>query len=306
MQAVDINAQSRPPKQIVMPAVQQDPDALRWLVEREGVDFGPFSQRQILDQLADGTLTPNSVLADVEREMRRTLAEFGEFETAMLQWVHRKDDREVAERRAEKEHRGKRDRQFKVWGGLALVLVLGVVIGTWQYVGSNRPEPIAAHLANTVTSLEWALPSIPAPEPEEVVKKIAPPPKVRKKRYRSPKKWSSAELAQMRREEQLASNSELGAGGANLGEFSRKAYDRVLARRTSRLYRCLMSEVTRRPGTKDMLVRTTVLPSGKIINVKMAGGTVAGVRCIRRAFTGARVPAFAGSNVKITLPFRLE
>ena len=110
----------------------------------------------------------------------------------------------------------------------------------------------------------------------------------------------------MRREAELAANSDLSDEGARRQPFSRAAFDRVLASRSRLIYQCLLKELKARPGTQDMAVSLTAMSSGKILNVQLNGGTVQGIRCLRRAFKGTKVPPFSGTNKSITLPYRLN
>jgi hypothetical protein len=290
--------------------LRKSPTLSRWLIEKDGVDFGPFNQEQILTKLYEGELSPHSVLADVESERRLTLAEYPEFQADMLQSLHKKDERETADREVKAVKKAKLDKGIKVWGSVSIVLVLALCIGAWQYIVSNRPEPVRANLSNAVSTLEWSLPSIsppePAPPPETSIAKKAKPKSQARRRTGSSKKWSNSEKNRMAREEQMAANSTLDGERGRTAAFSRRSFDRVLAKRTPRIYRCLMAEAKARPGVQDMMVDASVMSSGAIINVKMPGGTVPGIRCIRRAFQGARIPAFTGTNKTIRLPYRLD
>ncbi|MEE2756820.1 MAG: protein kinase [Myxococcota bacterium] len=285
-------------------------DTLRWLVERDGIDYGPFTRSQILEQLYDGTLTPRSILVDIETEKRTNLFEFEQFEAEMLKALHHKDDEESKAEAALAVKQDRLVRRVKVWGGLSAFLVIAAVAGAWQYTVSTRPEPSRPHLASAVQALEWTLPIISAPEKnikDRVSKRrTSKTRKGRLARSGNSKSWSRAERARMLEEEQMAANSDLDAEGGAKQPFSRRAFDRVLATRTARIYRCLLGELKARPGTQDMVVTLTAMASGQILNVRMAGGTVKGVRCVRRAFKGAKIPAFAGTNKTISLPYRLN
>ena len=114
------------------------------------------------------------------------------------------------------------------------------------------------------------------------------------------------ERAQIRREEQLAANSNLELGSGTGAAFDHVAFDRVINRRMRGIYRCLQSEVMRRPSVRALKLSVAVLPDGRLINAKLNGASVTGERCVRGVLRGARVPAFDGTNVKITLPYRFE
>ena len=289
--------------------------AFRWLIERDGVDFGPFTKSQILEQLAIGELTPRSVLVDIESDTRSHLAEFEVFEAAMLESLHKKDERETSARNERNIRRAKTDKRIKLWGSLVAVFLIASAIGIWQYQLAHQPEPVRLHLASAVESLEWILPVIPAPESIVSMDPQASNGRVpssargkgnRHSRRARGKTWSRSEAAQMRREAEMAANSDLSDEGSRRRPFSRAAFDRVLASRSRLIYRCLIKELKARPGTQDMAVTLTAMSSGKILNVQLNGGTVQGIRCLRRAFKGTTIPPFAGTNKSITLPYRLN
>ncbi|MEE2788244.1 MAG: hypothetical protein VX589_12950, partial [Myxococcota bacterium] len=233
------------------PGVQGDElSTLRWLVERDGVDYGPYTAQQLLDQLENDKISPTTVLCDLEADIRGTLAEFDLFEDKLAGWAIRKEDRAVAQREASHK-KSERRKKTLTWGTLAIIIGgLAAIGGGWAYYQSTLPDPIKAHLGMMISPMEWALPSIEL-APEQGVDD-ATEPSNKKKRKRSVARRgdgvSSSERAQIRREEQLAASSTLEMGSGTGASFDRIAFDRVINRRMRGIYRCLQSEVMRRPS----------------------------------------------------------
>jgi eukaryotic-like serine/threonine-protein kinase len=282
-------------------------ETLRWLVERDGVDYGPYTQAQVLAQLDTEALRPQSVIVDIETDERRPLAEFEDFENELLRFVHRKDDRDTQKRKDEHERSTVNQRRLMVWGGGSAALLLLLVIGGWRYHLSTLPEPVRANLATLVHPIDWPLPTIMPPDSAEGI--LDEPTRVVGKRSAAKSRRRGAtgnESARMRREERLAAQSELVMGSGSGASFDRAAFDRVIARRMRGIYKCLTGEVKRNTTLKAVHVSMAVLPKGDIINVKAPAMSKAGQRCVRGVLRGARVRPFDGINVKITLPYRFE
>lgn len=284
-----------------------DGTAQRWLVERDGVDFGPFSSKQIVDQLFKEEIGSETVLFDIETDRRLPMSEFDVFSETIVAWIHEKDQRE--KRRAEEAREAAARRRTRIVLGtiLAIVVLVGGGFGGWFWYQSTLPVPVKAGLADLVTPIKSGLPAVNLPEelPETAAE-------IRERREREAAvratRAAAAERAQVAREEALAANNVLDAAatGGGSGEFQRGAFDRAVASRQGQMFKCLQDEVRRDPSVKSLTVEITVLPSGELINVKMPGATSRGESCVRQSLRGLRVPSFAGTNVKVKLPFQFQ
>ena len=90
------NAPPKAPAGFVIPELRvagtgpDDGTAQRWLVERDGVDFGPYSSKQIVDQLFKEEIGSEAVLFDIETDRRLPMSEFDVFSETIVAWIHEK------------------------------------------------------------------------------------------------------------------------------------------------------------------------------------------------------------------------
>lgn len=284
---------------------EDDGTTQRWLMERDGIDYGPFTGKQMVEKLFKEEIDASTIVFDIETDRRLPLSEIDVFEDTMVAWVHEKDKRE--KRRAEEAEAAAARRRTRIVLGtiLFLLVTVGGGFGGWFFYQSTLPTPTKANLAGVVTVMKVGLPPVSLPEElPETAAEI----RERREKERADRlaRASAAERARIAREERLAASSSLNAEAGGSGRFDRGAFDRVMAGRQGKMVRCLQNEVRRNPKLKSLTVEITVIPSGELINVKMPGSSGRGQSCVRGALRGLRVPGFAGTNVKVKLPFQFQ
>lgn len=285
--------------------VDDDGTTKRWLVQQDGVDFGPFTLLEVKEKLFDESVDANTELYDIETDDRLPLNEFGPFEEILRTWMHEKSDRD--RKRQEATVAAGARRRNRLFMAMVLLVVGGAGggIGGWYLYQSNLPAPESPNLQTMALSLSASVPKVRLPEelsetPAETKERRQ---KVAAKRA---KVRNAAERRQMIREAQEAASSTLDAASGTGAKFDRQAFDRAIGGRQGRLMKCLQKEARRDPSVKTIKVAVTIVPKGKLINVKMPGASSAGTRCARKAYSGLKVPAFDGTNVKVTLPFTVR
>jgi serine/threonine protein kinase len=292
-------------------ATEDDGTTQRWLIEREGIDYGPFSTKQVIEQLFKEELSPDATLYDIEQDRRAPLSEFNVFDETLVAWGHEKAERQ--KRQAEEAARAAAVRRKR--------LVLGAVLGTLLLVGgtgggyawyrATRPVPVKAYLPTLVTRIQTALPAVRLPEelpetPAEVEeKRKAAVAVATQQRQRAEAARAAAQIAE---EERLMNESAVLNLNAQDGgrRFDRPSFDAAVARRNQQLTRCLQDEVRRDPSLKSLEVKVTVIPRGDLINVRLGAGSSAGNACVRAALAGLKVPPFDGTNLTVSLPFSFQ
>ncbi len=286
--------------------VEDDGTKQRWLVAKDGTDYGPFTRKDVVQQLREEKLTAQTVLYDIETDRRLELAEFSAFDDDLVAWTHERA--ELEKKRAEDAAAAAAARRTRVLVSVAAVVVLGTAgsAGGWFWYQSTLPTPVRAHLASLVSPVAGTLPAIPLPEElPETAAEVAE--KARKKKSARRGAAERAERAREMREARMAANNTLDAASGGTGaRFNRGALDKAIASRSGKLMGCLGQEAARRPGSKTIKVKLSAIPRGDLINVHLVGGTTAGSRCASRALRGLKVPAFDGTPVKITLPFQIQ
>lgn len=279
-----------------------DPDAPRWLVMKGGIDYGPYSQDQIIKQLFGLEISPDTELCDMETGERATLAEFPEMEDLLATWVHKKAEFEA--RNAEL-MRKRRIRQKLVWS-LSAIVAVGLSVGGFLYgpqiYESMLPPPAA------LSKIAWAqdFPKMKALE------KLQENPEVKAERLRlaqaaKAKRASDQEARAMAQEAREASTVNVNLDGKAVGrEFSSSLATQAINQRKSSLMKCITAEMERSPSTSLFKVSVTVQPSGRFINARLTNGTNAGDRCVFRAIRNLKMLPFDGSDRTISIPFQVR
>ena len=280
----------------------------RWLVEKGGIDYGPFTMPQIVEKLRAEEIFPETNLYDIETDRRIPLSEHAVFDAALVSWLHERA--ELEKRRAEDARVASDKRRSRLVFGVAAAIVLtigGVFAGKAAYEAS-LPTPVKAHLQALVAQWPGALPSINLPDeaaPETPAEIAA---RAKSRAAQGATRRAIDDQRQMAEEARLAASSTLdGTGGPSTGRtFDAGALDAAVATRNPQIVKCVQDEAKRDPNRRDFEIKATILPRGDIIQVRMTGGTAAGTACVRAALTGLKVPAFDGTNQALSLPFSIN
>ena len=291
------------------PAAQDVPDdgtLQRWLVRREEIDYGPFSHDEVVAQLFDEEINAESELYDIETDRRLTLSEFTAFEDDLVSWIHEKAKREkVRAEAAAKAKAKRRNRMLAIFVGGPL-LAIGVGVGGWIWYQSTLPKATRAYVPQLLSRIEGTLPVVKLPEeaPETLAEKqerqqVASDARATKR--------AQAEQRKRKREDKLAAaGSELSLGKGTGKGFDSNAFNRLIAKRSGKLTKCLEAEARRDPSLRSVTVKMTVIPRGDVIKVGLKNGSSRGASCVRSALSGLKVPAFDGTNKKVALPFQVR
>lgn len=290
------------------PAADDVPDdgtLQRWLVRKDDTDFGPFTHKEVVDQLFAEEIDAETELYDIETDRRLTFSEFSAFEDDLVAWIHEKAKREKARAEAAAKAKARRRNRLLLTfvGGPLLAIAAGV--GGWLWYQSTLPKPERAYLPQLVTRINGTLPAVTLPEeaPETLAEKQA-----RKKAAADARatRAAQAEARKVAREAKLAAQSELSVGAGTGKKFDSGAFNRLISKRSGRLTKCLENEARRDPNLRSVTVKMTIIPRGDVINVSLKGGSSRGNACVRSALSGLKVSAFDGTNRKVSLPFQVR
>ncbi|MGK0360365.1 MAG: hypothetical protein ACI9U2_002678 [Bradymonadia bacterium] len=292
--------------------VPDDGTLQRWLVRRDDIDYGPFSHDEVVAQLFDEEIDAESEIYDIETDRRLTLSEFTAFETDLVSWIHEKAKREkVRAEAATKAKAKRRNRMLAIFVGGPL-LAIGIGVGGWVWYQSTLPTPTRAYVPQLLSRIEGTLPMVKLPEeaPETLAEKTE-----RKQAAsdalagaRATKRAQNEHRKRTREDKLVAAGNELSLGrakGSGKG-FDSNAFNRLIAKRSGKLTKCLEAEARRDPSLRSVTVKMTVIPRGDVIKVGLKDGSARGASCVRSALSGLKVPAFDGTNKKVALPFQVR
>lgn len=284
-----------------------EPGHERWLFQKsDGVDLGPFSKTQLIEKLFAEELTPQSLIYDIETNLRRPFSEFAALEADAVAWIHEKAARE--RKRSESAAEAARRRKSQLLVAAIVVAVVGVSgsVGGYVWYRSTRPLPVKVHVARLITSMNQGLPLETLPDDPERSPAFADSGRRSRGRGGRGRNGKSKYDARALREARLAAKSAVDFGSGGGAPFSEAAVNAAMAKRSGKLRRCIESEARRNTKLRSVNVDLTVVPSGEIINVKFPNGSAEGRTCVRGALAGLVVPPFAGTNRKMSYPFTIR
>jgi serine/threonine protein kinase len=291
-----------PPPPPAATARALDASAPRWLVMRGGVDYGPFSQDQITQQLFSQEITTEAELCDIETNRRAALADFPSFEEVLVSWGHKRAELEAL--RIERERRQRARRRVLVAVSVTLIgaLSVGAFLYGPQLYESTLPTPAQVNLD------EWKV-AVPAMSRLE---RLEESPEVIAERQRRAQEArarvaNELEMREMQREAREASTSEVDLNAKSVGRaFSQKDFKEVLSARMSALTACVQEEMKRSPSVSTFKVTLTVQSSGRFLNARFVEGSDPGQRCVFRAINKLKMEPFDGTDRSITIPFAVR
>ncbi len=294
----------------------------RYLVQREGLDYGPFSAEMILEQLHRDEIDEFSPVLDRVSQDRMPLGECPRFKRDVQEYLPKRQER----RRIEAELRAKRQQQMKK-GGLGLlysgiaggVIVLGIMMTL--YFLQPAPEPIPLDRAFASLDYKFQPPPKdfqavavdssllnsmfnPKASEEEIAKVLAT------KRKKSPRRASSN--SKKRNGEQGGETEvqeiDMSANGSDHILTDEDVND-VIMSNFGGLRSCILTELKSDSRFRGVTVQFFVRPSGttggvKIKEEKYRDRQVAD--CLTSRFRSMKFPDHGGLNRGVTFPLLVQ
>jgi hypothetical protein len=239
----------------VASAAGLEASAEKWLIQKDKLDYGPFSTEQVMAQLQAGAFGPEDVIVDTESGARAKIKEHalvGEFALQSERKIEQAR-RMQAEHATEHVERKKSRATALIVGGVAIALAGGVALFLL-----NRKAAVDTQLASRAGEADI----------DEFLKNV------------------KFEFAQTRKKGARRPSSGGGGKGDDfsmdmvLGDVSQGGGDEVLSDGViqnvmmgnfRKLVPCVMEEKRRSPGLNDVEIEFVVLGSGKVSAVRTNG-----------------------------------
>jgi serine/threonine protein kinase len=301
---------------------EEDDGEQRYLVQKDGLDYGPFSHQQVLDQLYDDEIDEFTLVLDRVTQDRLPLGEMDAFEEEVEEYIPIREER----KRKEAERRAELERKVKTGAGMGLIaaVIIGVfaLIGmTYYYLELPDPEELPVEKAfvsldfkflpppkefQTVSADKDLMASIFNPEAsqEEIERKVRK--KVRRKKSGSSGSTGSGSSDGAGAAATVDMASDSGSGKVLTDyEINQKIMSNFGALRS-----CIMRELESNRGFKGVTVQFFIRPSGTTGGVKIRESAYANKpvgRCIVREFRSMKFPEHGAiSNKGVTFPLRVQ
>jgi len=284
----------------------------RFLVQKEGVDYGPFTHDEVVEQLYDEEIDENTRIRDRSTGERGRLEEIPALQEALAEFIPVRDKR----RRRKRKRREQIQQTVKKGGKMALVVgiaVGSVVLAGMLYFYLTRPEPKALELEEAFASLDYEFTPPPSEfqtvsVDEELLQGIFNP------------RASASEVK--RRIERARSaggegDSEDGVTEVDMSDSGeqkehlsdQKIYDIILSN-FAPLRQCVQRELRRNSGFKGVHIQFFIRPSGTTGGVEVRESAYRGsqvAKCLTREFRQMTFPEHAAiSNKGVTFPLTVD
>ncbi len=303
-------------------AEPSDTSTERYLVQREGLDYGPFSAEMVLEQLYKDEIDEFSPVLDRVTQDRLALGEIPRFKREVQAYLPVRQER----RRVEAELRAKRQQQMKK-GGLGLlysgiaggVIVLGIMMTL--YLLQPAPEPIPLDRAFASLDYKFQPPPKdfqavavdssllnsmfnPKASEEEIAKVLATK---RKKSPRRPTTSVKKPKGEQGGDTEVQEIDMSASGSSHI--LSDEDVNDVIMANFGGLRSCVLAELKSDSRFRGVTVQFFIRPSGttggvKIKEEKYRDRQVA--ECLTSRFRGMKFPDHGGLNRGVTFPLLVQ
>ena len=255
----------------------------RWLVQKDKLDFGPFSLQQVMAQIEKGAFGGDNLIVDMDSGARQKIKDhpqLGEFARSA-------ERRLEANRRAQADHatenveRKKSRATMFIIGGVALVLAGGLA-----FYLKNRKAAQEGQFASRAGEADI----------DEFLKNVKPSFTANK---RPTTRRATHGTAGGSKDDPFNSTT-------NLGDVSSGGTDEILSDQTvqsvmmanyRKLVPCIIEEKRHSPGLSEMDLEFVVLGAGKVSAVKVNGQRNGSFpSCVLQRMQSFSFPKFAGSK----------
>jgi hypothetical protein len=267
-----------------------DDQTERWLVQKDKLDFGPFSLREVRSQIEAGKILGEHTLIDTESGERRKVKDHPALRQLVLEAEARNAEKQREE--AERAQREKQRGRVVVLLGAILLIVLGVGGGVTWYVVTMKPKEKIIVKEKTVDDLDF-LKGI------EISMKVDPPPPKTpgKKKHHSGNKNEFSDVTN------LGDASE-GGGDETLDQSQ---VQRVMSQNFKVLVGCIAEERKRNPGLKSIDMDFIIKGTGSVSAVKVNGQTGTPLAsCMYGKMQSVAFPKFNGSKTHASFSLNLK
>lgn len=295
----------------------------RYLVQKGGLDYGPFTEEQLIEQLYADEIDEHSQVLDRITQERKDLQEMENFRKIVTDYVPIREER----RRREAEARAELHRKVKKggWAALAvacvaMLFVLGSMILFWL----SRPSPAPMQLENAFASLDYSflpppsdfqavavdadiLQSIfnPRATEEEIARQLQ---RVRSSKRRAP--GASAQRRAGSNDDDSGVTEVDMSGSGSTHHLTDHEINEVILSDMNHLRRCIMQEINQNRSFRGVTVKFFIRPSGttggvQIVEERYRSRPVG--ECMVQRFRSMRFPEHGAiSNRGVEFPFYVQ
>lgn len=294
-----------PPPPQSFDQIDDDLNGQRWIVVRDGIDYGPYTLDELSHQLFREEIGLETEICDIETDQRAALGEFTSLDHVLNEWAKERLER----KRLKAERTLIRKRRRRIMAVVLLIMIGAITFGAVTYGPELKeamlPKPARIDLSTWLSATPPEMKALEqlkiSPAQRAARAQLARAEKARQETLRDAK-----EMAREAREAQEASSVDFSSSGTKQPPFSRDDFDKAISTRSQALMNCITSEHQRFPDRSVLRITMTVQQSGRFLNARLVDGSDPGVKCVFRAIKGLKMQAFSGGDKTITLPYQVK
>ncbi|MEC9073083.1 MAG: hypothetical protein VX938_11905 [Myxococcota bacterium] len=283
------------------------PPPRRWLVRKEGVDYGPFTVEEILAQIDRREVGLGTLVCDVSEQAWENAATHALFRDYYDKCVERWSVEE-AEAEAAKHEEQIRRRRLLTGGAWRLAVVSGILIigaGGWLVWRLMHAQPTGILNAVAVAK-PVQLPPPPDPRteapPVPPLKETIVPTMLENETYDT--RGIGVETGQAEAQ-QVQAIDFAGSGGSELSEAAAR---RIAEEARRGLSSCAREVAIRLPGFKGTRVKFVIQP-GRLVRITVGAEVQEDSpfkACVKQTLGKITVPRFNGQERRVTVPLTVR
>jgi eukaryotic-like serine/threonine-protein kinase len=303
-----------------LPPAEEQREEGRYLVQKLGLDYGPYTVEEIIKQLHADEIDEGSQVLDRFTQERVALEDSPEFVDAVRAYLPQREER----RRKEAAARAELQRKVKK-GGVGLLL-FSIFAGLLVLLGMTifwimQPDPEALPMDKAFASLDYKL--LPPPKEfkevainDALMKSLFDPKASEEeiqKRLRSIKKKkrpsNTGRSGTGSPDDENVSEVSMGAPGSEGKNLTDEDVYEVILENWPSLQRCVQKELSSNPGFKGVSVQFFIRPTGTTGGVKLRESQYAGRpmgECLVSRFRSMKFPDHGGFNKGVVFPIAVQ
>ena len=270
----------------------------KWLIQKDRLDFGPFSLGDLKQQLYRQEFTGDDVVVDQETGERGRIRNHAALREFIIHLERHLDSQRATEAEANRMDQDRRRRAILVGAvaGCLAILAIGVAIAAYYY--TKKPETQERIVYRERDNLGKMIKGIGITwkkEPEDQAKKRK---KLRRKRRRAGRgRGHDDDVTRL--------GDATKQGGDAL--LSQKVVQNVMAQNFNRLKMCVVNEARRNPSLRQVVIEFGVRGTGRVSSVKVNGKRTGPFQgCIFKRMQGIKFPSFDGQLTRAVFSMNLQ
>ncbi len=273
-------------------------DAPRWMAQRNGLDHGPFSGRELVEMIAKGEVVEDHTISNMDTGERKSATEWAEFREFLEQYKLKRaaQDKAAALETAVKSEKRSGVAKLAIGGALLVLLVGGIVGFIMTRDAASEEEVAQAELDDLFARGEIERSGSAG---------ILPDPPARRGGRRGMGGGGGGGgggMAGFAGSYEQAMNIAVDIGDATMGggqgRLNGGQVAGVMNRHLNRIFNaCVVPESRAGRGLGNVDIDIAIAGSGQVMGVSARQGSGSFKSCVRRVVRGIRFPSFAAPRM---------